>query len=105
MSWIPPFVFFISLTLIADVLSKQYSLAGKWYFWILAMLGYAVGNGFWLWSIRSGSGLARGAVIYCVVTAVFTAVVGLYFYHESMNKIQIAGIILGILSLILIFWE
>jgi len=69
------------------------------------MLGYAVGNGFWLWSIRSGSGLARGALIYCVVTVMFDAVVGLYFYHEALNKVQISGIVLGILSLVLIFWQ
>ena len=103
MFWIIPFIIFIILTLFSDVFSKEYALKGHWIFWILAMLGYAIGNGFWLWSIRSGSGLARGAVIYVVITAVFTSVVGLYFYQEQMNKIQIAGIILGILSLILIF--
>lgn len=105
MFWIIPFVFFIILTLFSDIFSKEYSLQGKWLFWILAMLGYAIGNAFWLWSIRTGSGLARGAVIYVVITAVFTSFVGLYFYNESMNNIQITGIVLGILSLILIFWQ
>lgn len=105
MFWIIPFIIFITLTLFADVFSKEYSLKGQWSFWILAMLGYAIGNAFWLWSIKTGSGLARGAVIYVVITAIFTSIVGLYFYQESMNKIQITGIVLGVLSLILIFWE
>ena len=31
--------------------------------------------------------------------------IGVYFYHEDTNKIQIVGMILGIVSLALIFWE
>lgn len=89
----------------SDVFSKEYSLTGSWYFWVFALLGYTIANAFWLWSIRSGSGLARGALIYLVTNAVFVTVVGIYFYGESTNKIQLGGIILGIMSLILIFWE
>jgi len=104
MFWPLSLVFFITLTLLSDVLAKEYSLAGRWYFWLFALLGYTIANVFWLWSIRSGSGLARGALIYLVANAVFVFIVGVYFYGETTNKVQITGMILGILSLILIFW-
>ncbi|HEV7701893.1 MAG TPA: EamA family transporter [Candidatus Paceibacterota bacterium] len=105
MFWILPLIPFITLTLIADIFAKEYSLKGNWYFWALALLGYTIGNVFWLWSIRSGSGLARGALIYLLANVIFVSIVGIYFYGEPTNKIQIAGIALGVVALILIFWE
>jgi drug/metabolite transporter (DMT)-like permease len=105
MFWTIPFIIFLLIAMSADVFSKEYALKGYWYFWILALGGYTLANAFWLWSIRTGSGLARGSVIYCVVTAIFTSIVGLYFYGEVMNKVQISGIFLGVVSLVLIFWQ
>ena len=67
--------------------------------------GVYYSNIFWLWSIKTGFGLARGAIIFSAGSAVFAVLIGLYFYGESTNKIQVAGMVLGVLSLILIFWE
>ncbi|HEV7423994.1 MAG TPA: EamA family transporter [Candidatus Paceibacterota bacterium] len=105
MFWIFPIVLLIAFEFIADIFSKEYSLKGHWYLWAGALLGYVVANIFWLWSIRTGSGLARGAIIFSVGSAVAATALGFYFYGETVSKIQIAGIILGLLSLILIFWE
>jgi drug/metabolite transporter (DMT)-like permease len=105
MFWLILLIPFITLTLISDILAKEYSLNGHWYFWIFSLLGYTIGNIFWLWGIRSGSGLARGALIYLLVNAIFVFVVGVYFYGETTNKVQITGMVLGILSLVLIFWQ
>jgi drug/metabolite transporter (DMT)-like permease len=105
MFWIFPITFLIIFELIADVFAKEYSLKGHWYLWAAAILGYIIANAFWLWGIRSGSGLARGAIIFSVASAVVAVFLGLYFYGEATNKIQIFGMILGVLSLILIFWE
>lgn len=105
MFWIIPLIFLIILESVADIFAKEYSLKGYWYLYLYALLGYIIANMFWLWSIRSGSGLARGAVIFSVGSAIIAIVLGLYFYNEQVNKFQIAGMILGALSLILIFWE
>lgn len=105
MFWIIPLIIFITLTLVADIFSKEYSLSGHWYFWVIALLGYTIGNVFWLWSIRAGSGLAKGALIYLLANVIFVSVAGIYFYGEQTNKFQIAGIILGTIALVLIFWE
>lgn len=105
MFWVFPIIFLIIFELIADVFAKEYSLKGHWYLWAAAILGYIIANAFWLWGIRSGSGLARGAIIFSVASAVVAVILGLYFYGEATNKTQIIGMILGVLSLILIFWE
>jgi glucose uptake protein GlcU len=62
-------------------------------------------NIFWLSAIKNGSGLARGAIIFSVASALIATILGIYFYNESTNKIQMIGMLLGVVSLILIFWE
>ncbi len=95
----------IVFEVVADVFAKKYSLSGSWVYWLAAITAYIVGNIFWLWGIRDGSGLARGAVIFSVGTAVASSFVGIYFFGEHISKITIAGMILGIVSLVLILWE
>ena len=66
---------------------------------------YMIANIFWLFALKNGAGLARGVIIFSVTTAIVASMIGIYFYHESLNKIQMTGIILGVLSLALIFWD
>ncbi len=102
--WLIPISFLVLFEVIADIFSKEYALKGHWWLWISAIIGYVIANSFWLWGIRSGSGLARGAVIFSVASAIVAVIIGLYFYGEQTNKVQIAGMVIGALSLILIFW-
>jgi len=105
MIWIIPLVGLIIFELIADIFAKEYSLKNNSALWLGAVLSYVIANVFWLYAIKNGSGLARGAIIFSVSSAVIATVLGLYFYHEKMTGYQTAGIILGLTSLILIFWE
>ncbi|MCX6758021.1 MAG: EamA family transporter [Candidatus Nomurabacteria bacterium] len=105
MFWLIPISALIVCEVIADIFAKEYSLKGHWYLWLFAILGYIVGNAFFLWGMRSGSGLARAGIIFSVGSAIGVVVLGVLVYGESTNKVQIAGLILGALSLILIFWE
>ena len=105
MLWIIPIIFLIIFEIVADVFAKEYSLKDHWYLWAGALLGYVIANMFWLWGIKSGSGLARGATIFSISSAVVAIIIGIYFYGEQTNKFQIMGIILGMLSLVLIFWK
>ena len=91
--------------MVADIFSKEYSLRGHWYLWLGGLIGYVIANMFWLWGIKSGSGLARGATIFAVSSAIVAMMIGIYFYGEETNKFQITGMVLGVLSLILIFWQ
>lgn len=105
MFWILPISLLIAFEVIADIFAKEYSLKGHWWLWMLAIAGYVIANAFWLWGIRNGSGLARGGIIFSVGSAIGVIVLGILVYGESTNKIQILGMILGALSLALIFWE
>lgn len=105
MIWIIPLSLLIIFESLADIFAKEYSLKGHWYLWLGGIIGYIIANIFWLSAIKNGAQLGRGAIIFSIVSAVLALIIGVYFYHEKTNGIQLAGMFLGIISLVLIFWE
>ncbi len=103
--WIIPLSLLILFEVIADIFSKQWALSGSWIMWTGAILGYIIANVFWLFAIRGGSGLARGAVIFSVASAIIAVLLGVFLYKENVTTIQFFGIGVGIVSLVLIFWQ
>jgi len=105
MIWIVYLSLLIIFESLADIFAKEYSLKGHWYLWVAGILGYIVANIFWLSAIKHGSQLGRGAIIFSVASAILALIIGVYFYHENTSKIQLMGMVLGVISLVLIFWE
>lgn len=103
--WLILLVLVIIFELVADVLSKEWSLKPKLSFLLGGIIFYLIANVAWLFSLRFGSGLARGVSIFSVACTIMAIIIGLVFYKESISNLQIAGIILGIISLLLIFWN
>ena len=89
----------------ADILSKEWSLNPRFYFLIGGISFYLLANIAWLFSLRYGSGLARGVSIFSVACAVLAIVIGVVFYKEEISRLQLVGMVLGVFSLILIFWN
>lgn len=105
MNWLFFLIFLIIFELIADVLVKEWSLNGSILVALGAFLVYALSTTLWLLAMKLGAGLARGVIIFSVVSAILAAIIGLIFYKESLTKIQLVGIFLGVISLTLIFWN
>ena len=89
----------------ADVFSKEWSLKPQAIFLIGSISLYLAANVAWLLSLRDGAGLARGVSIFSVTTAIMAVVIGFLFFREEVNRLQMAGIVLGIVALVLIFWH
>jgi drug/metabolite transporter (DMT)-like permease len=70
-----------------------------------SLVAYLIANTFWLFALKNGSGLGKGAVIFSIASAVLAIILGFFFYKEPVSKLQFTGLILGIISLVLIFWE
>ncbi len=100
--WILFIGLLITFEAVADVFSKKYSLSGTYVHWLLAIGAYVVANAFWLMAIRRGSGLARGAVLFSVGSAVVAVLIGLLWYKEHVSTLQLVGIGVGIISIALI---
>ena len=105
MKWLIPLGILIIFELIADIFAKSWSLKGGWVLATCALIAYLLGNTFWLFALKNGSGLAKGAVIFSIVSAVIAIGLGVLLYKETITKVQLIGVVLGLLSLILIFWE
>ena len=104
--WIIPLGILILFEAIADVFAKEWSLGNRSIFYaLLSLFSYLLANTSWLIAIKSGSGLARGAIIFSVASAILASIIGLIFYKEHLTAIQIVGVSLGIVSLVFIFWE
>lgn len=106
MHWIVPVLILIFFELIADILAKKWSVE-NYPTWLAvgSLLAYLLANTSWLYALKQGSGLARGAVVFSVASAVLATVIGLLLYHEEVTSIQLTGILIGIVAIGLIFWE
>ena len=103
--WVIALLFLIGFEAVADILSKEYALHGTFLYWVLALSGYIIANVFWLISIRKGSGLARGAILFSVGSAIVAVLIGALKFQEKIGKVELVGILIGILSVVLIFWS
>ena len=106
MFWIIPLSILIFFEMVADIFAKEWSLGNRSLFYaVLSLFAYLLANTSWLIALRYGSGLARGAIVFSVASAILASLIGIIFYKEHLSHIQIAGIVIGIVSIILIFWE
>ncbi|MDB4940417.1 MAG: hypothetical protein JWO40_842 [Candidatus Doudnabacteria bacterium] len=101
-------MFFVGLLLlfegVADVFAKEWSLKQSSLLWVLAIGSYVIANTFWLFSLKNGAGLGRGAVIFSIGSEVIAVLLGVIFYKEHLDRVQIAGVVLGTLALVMILW-
>jgi drug/metabolite transporter (DMT)-like permease len=105
MFWVIPLSALIIFELIADILAKNWSVKGGWWIGGMALAAYLVGNFFWLFALKHGSGLGKGAIIFSLASAIIAVLLGYFLYHEEITRNESIGIVLGLVALIFIFWE
>lgn len=106
MIWIIPLAILIFFEMVADVFAKEWSLGQRSIVYAgLALLAYMLANTSWLIALKYGSGLARGAILFSVASAILAVAIGLIFYKEQLSVIQVVGVLLGVFSILLIFWK
>lgn len=103
--WIIFLALVVIFELAADVFSKEWSLNSRYCYLAGAIIFYLVSNLAWLLSLKYGSGLARGVTIFSVAGAIIAIAIGVLFYKEQATRLQAAGMVLGLASLALIFWN
>ncbi len=105
-AWIIPLAILIFFEAIADIFAKEWSLGNRSFAYaVLSLVAYLLANSSWLIALKYGSGLARGAIIFSVASAILASVIGLVFYKEQLSTVQLIGVFIGIISIVLIVWE
>lgn len=105
MQWLLPLGLLIFFEFIADVFAKEWSVRKGIFLAVGALVSYLVANTFWLFALKNGSGLARGAVLFSVGSGLVALVLGIVFYKEELTRLQMIGLFLGLISLACIFWN
>ncbi len=106
MHWLIPLAILIFFEAIADIFAKEWSLGKRSLFYAaLSLVAYLLANSSWLIALKYGSGLARGAIIFSVASAILASLIGIILYKEHLSVLQFFGAILGIISIFLLIWE
>jgi drug/metabolite transporter (DMT)-like permease len=105
MKWIVPLSLLVLGELCADILAENWSITRTPYLAISALGAYLLANTFWLFALGNGSGLARGAVLFSVASGVIAVALGVVIYKEQLSHMQVAGLLLGLVSVVLISWH
>ena len=103
--WIIPLSLLIIFEGIADIFAKNWSIQKSTWIAITSLAFYLIANSFWLFALKNGAQLGRGAIIFSVASAIIAILLGILLYKEPVSKIQSAGLVLGLLSIVLLFWE
>ncbi len=84
-----------------DYLAKRWSLHPGWGSSAGALACYVASSFFYLLTLTR-KGLVVSCVIWSIASIIAFLFVGLVIYHETLSPIQTAGVVLGIISLLLL---
>lgn len=97
--WLYFLLLLVAFELVADILAKQFAVSGKYFFAVLAIVGFIAANTAWLISLRTGAELSRGAILFSVLSGIGAVLIGLFIYHEKVSPYQAIGLALGIAAI------
>ncbi len=101
-------IFFITLVIVVaileivgDILFKEWTIKHQNLLLVLGVISYTVATLVWALSLQYQD-LSKAIVIFAVLTLVVGVFVGVFIYKEELTTLNIAGVILGLLSIILL---
>ena len=103
--WFALFLVFLFFEQAANVLGKQFALSGRYRFAVFSLLSFIACELPWIFSLRTGLELSKGAVIFSVVPAILAVLIGSLVYKEKATRSQFAGLMLGIAAVALLSIE
>lgn len=97
------FLAIVLLECIALYSVKRYSQRKEELFLILSVLGYSVIPILLILLIREKQNIATVNIIWNILSTVYGLMIGVLIFSEKITPLQVLGIIMGTLSLLLIF--
>ena len=82
--------------------SKMYANTSKGMYAIWAVLSYAITGAAFLPALKVFNSLAVLSVVWAVTSAIVTLLIALALFHETLGPRQIAGILTGIVAIVLL---
>jgi drug/metabolite transporter (DMT)-like permease len=88
---------------LADIFAKEFSIHNRPWLAVVAIMLYVLANSSWLLSLRNQSTLAISANIFSIASGLIALLIGVYMYGEILSNKQLLGVVLGLVSLALMF--
>ena len=90
----------VALEVVADILFKKWSLAGKSLFLALGLALYFAGTIVWAYSLKYEY-LSKAITVFTVLNLILVVLAGVLLFNEQLSLLNKIGILLGIASVIL----
>ena len=96
----------ILLITVIDVIGwyciKKYHLTGKIHFFLVTLTGYVL-IAFLLLQVLKYEGIGMTNMIWNIMSTIIVLLIGYYIYKEQINNLQLTGILLGMLSILILY--
>jgi multidrug transporter EmrE-like cation transporter len=94
------FVGGVVLTL-GDIVAKNWVIKKEKYLYVVCMLFYLIGLNFLVWSYKFED-IAVASIIFEIFNVITLTLAGIYLFKENITKTELAGMILGVFSIIVL---
>ena len=84
-----------------DILFKEWTIQHKNYLLVFGVLLYMAATIFWAFSLKYQH-LSKAVVIFAIITLIVGALVGVFVYKENLTTLNMAAILLGLASIVLL---
>jgi drug/metabolite transporter (DMT)-like permease len=90
---------------VGEYLSKKFALRPDWKGLFLVCSAYLLGTLTWLPAIVRTNQLASTATGWLLLSMLATLGIGFGIFHEKLNSVQIAGVVLASIALVLLNYQ
>jgi multidrug transporter EmrE-like cation transporter len=91
----------VALEVVGDILFKKWSLGSKNVILMIGLAIYFIGAIFWAISLKYEF-LSKAISVFTILNLIIIALAGVLMFKEDLSLVNKAGIILGIISVILV---
>ena len=90
---------------VGEYLSKKFAIRPDWMGLLLVCAAYLLGTLAWLPAIVRTNQLASTGTGWLLLSMIATVGIGLVVFHEKLNSLQVAGVVLAAIALILLNYQ
>src|SRR3989344_5142705 len=91
----------VILEVLGDVFFKKWSLTNRNALLIIGLIIYFSGAYFWAMSLKYEY-LSKAASIFTLLNLILAALIGIFYFNETLSLVNKIGIALGAISIVLI---
>ncbi len=94
----------VAFEVVSDTLFKHWSNTGRTLWIVIGVVLYVASTVFWAFTLKHES-LSKAIMVFTITNVIAVLAVGRWVFHESLSGRAMAGMILGLIGLVLMEME